>query len=66
MKGDIFLHHVAKWGGSDPQCLSHSLNVQDLSIGVKSDHGICGLGGHLINAEDLANLSANLLPAIPV
>lgn len=43
MDGDIFLYHLAKWGGSDPQCLSHRLDVQDLSMGVKSDHGICAL-----------------------
>jgi len=29
------------------------------------DHEICILGGHLMDAEDYASLSANSLPAIP-
>jgi len=66
MDGKIFLYHVAKWGRSDPQCLNYRLDVKDLCMGVKSDQGICALGEHLRNAENLANSSANSLPAIPV
>jgi len=66
MDGDIFLYHVVEWGGSDPQCLRHRLDVRDLNMGIKSDNGICALGEHLRDAEELANLSANSLPVIPV
>jgi len=35
-------------------------------MGIKSDHGIFVLEGHLREAVDLASLSANSFPAIPV
>lgn len=66
MVGDIFLYQVAKWGGSELQCLSQRLDVLDLRMGIKSDHGILVLEGHLREAEDFASLSANSFPAIPV
>jgi len=54
-----------KWGGSNSQCLSNKLDVQALRMGIKLDHEICILGGHLMDAKDFASLSANSLPAIP-
>jgi len=35
-------------------------------MGIKSDHGIFVLGGHLWDAEDFASLSTNSFPAIPM
>jgi len=35
-------------------------------MGIKSDHGIFVLDGQLREAEELASLSANSFPAIPV
>jgi hypothetical protein len=66
MVGDIFLYQVAKYRGSEPQCLSQRLDVQFLRMEIKSDHGIFVLGGHLREAEDLTSLSTNSFPAIPV
>jgi len=35
-------------------------------MGIKSDHGIFVLEGHLREAENFDSLSANSFPAIPV
>lgn len=62
---EIFRYQETKRGGSVFHRDCYRFLMAILSLVQKSDHGILILEGHLRDAVDFANLSANSFPAIP-